>query len=447
MKKTTIPLLLMISIFSANIQAQVPTIYNPNLQVTVTGEQIRSWAVTPGLSDSNLINLTFEGLGNNDEIAQFYNGGKSKEGFTGPDYGVNFSNAAISLITAQSGGSGNFITNTGQNTVMSFLSGCEINMNVTNGFTGSISFDYSAASGGVVSVFEGPDGTGMLLGSVAFQPMVLGSKGDPNGYFDSWKHMRLAFAGTGKSVIFLSVANQCGFDNITLGGEPHGKGVAEPAATVEKTKQKAGPQSFSSAIKYGKEATEKGQWFVAGSSGLGFSGGGHKSKSDGNVVESSKTSYFDFNFTPKAGYFFINNLIGGLYFDVDLYSEKSKESTGYSEKDVTFVVGPFARYYIPLCDKLIPYAEGHIGFGINNTKERYSSTGDWYKTKSGVFEYQIGAGATYFIIPSVGVDLFLGYAHYAYKYKDTGEESGTSSSKSVYGEFVLQFGIVCILDH
>lgn len=37
---------------------------------------------------SDLIALTFEGLGNLDEISQFYNGGTSSSGYSGINYGI-----------------------------------------------------------------------------------------------------------------------------------------------------------------------------------------------------------------------------------------------------------------------------------------------------------------------------------------------------------------------
>ena len=195
-----------------------------------------------------------------------------------------------------------------------------------------------------------------------------------------------------------------------------------------------------------RSQTDKGKLFLAGSSSLHFDIGSNKSKSDGNVVEGSEYSYFDFNFLPKAGYFFIPNFVVGLFMDVEAYSNKSKSESGNTDKGITFIIGPFARYYVPVTDQFMPFVEAQAGFGVDNYKEKFSSSDDWIKSNYSVFTYRIGGGATYFFNEIVGCDLFLGYQHDAYKYKDTNEAERSSDSKSVYGEFSMQLGIVVILD-
>jgi hypothetical protein len=269
----------------------------------------------------------------------------------------------------------------------------------------------------------------------------------PNTYFDNWQRLKVVFPGTARSVTFTCAANQCGFDDIRLGEETGGKGKAVGGAAVAGTGEKSG---FGETVKSSKIQTEKGNLFLAGASSLNMSIGGEKSKSDGNVSEGSESTVFDLNFIPKAGYFFINNLVGGLFIDAEFYSNMPKDDDGYSEKSTTFIIGPFARFYIPVCEKMIPFAEAQVGFGVDNSKTKYSSSADWYETKYGVFTYRLGAGATYFFNDAVGADLFLGYQHDSYKYKDTGSggERGitSSDSKLVYGEFVFQLGIVVVLD-
>jgi hypothetical protein len=94
---------------------------------------------------------------------------------------------------------------------------------------------------------------------------------------------------------------------------------------------------------------------------------------------------------------------------------------------------------------LLPYAEGQVGFGIDNHKSKYGSGGDWSKSHESVFTYRVGGGATYFINDIVGADLFLGYLHDSYGYKDSSDGSRSSGSKSIYGEFNMQIGIIVIL--
>jgi opacity protein-like surface antigen len=190
-----------------------------------------------------------------------------------------------------------------------------------------------------------------------------------------------------------------------------------------------------------KAQTEKGRFFIAGSNSLELNLGVEKHTADG-----TKFSYYDFDLLPRVGYTFINNLAAGLFMDIDFYGNKSKETDGYSDNGVTFIIGPFVRYYIHVCDKFIPYAEAQVGFGIDNYKYRYSSTADFSKTDESVFSYRLGGGATYFFNKNVGLDLFLGYAHDSYKLKDTGSPARSSDSKYVYGEFLMQLGVVVMLD-
>jgi hypothetical protein len=199
-----------------------------------------------------------------------------------------------------------------------------------------------------------------------------------------------------------------------------------------------------------KAQFEKGKYFVAGSNRLEVNIGGETQKVDGDKVEDAGYSYFDFDFQPRVGYTIIDNLVGGLFMDIDKWSQKDKDDTyGYTYKGTYFVVGPFARYYFPICDKLIPFAEAQVGFGVDTDKSKYNDDDEWDKYKEGVFTYRVGGGATYFFNDMVGADLFLGFLHDAYTHK--GDEEGEASrsdhkEKYIYNEFIMQIGIVVLLD-
>jgi hypothetical protein len=197
-----------------------------------------------------------------------------------------------------------------------------------------------------------------------------------------------------------------------------------------------------------KAQVEKGRYFYAGSNNLGLTFGGEKTNYSGTVDDASKVSYFDFNFTQRVGYTFIDNLAAGLFFDLDIYSNIYKEDGNYSYKGSTFIIGPFARYYIPVCDKFIPYAEGQVGFGFDNYKSRYNEADDWSKYNEGLFTYRLGGGATYFFNDFIGADIFLGFNHESYKHKSTESDASRSShyEKVIYNEFIMQLGIVVMLD-
>jgi hypothetical protein len=187
---------------------------------------------------------------------------------------------------------------------------------------------------------------------------------------------------------------------------------------------------------------EKGKLFVAGSSRIEFNFSGEKNKTDGNLNEGSEESYIGFEFLPKVGYMVINNLSAGIFIDTEFsaYNYDTEDEGEYDAKETKFVAGPFARYYIPVSDKLIPFAEAQAGFGINNNKDRNYSTGGWDSYNEKVFTYRFGGGVTFFFNDKVGADLFLGFNHESYKNKDNGYVYS-----EIYNEFILQVGIVVML--
>jgi hypothetical protein len=440
MKKFTFILVLMFAASLLTVQAQMQTIHNPNAKATVTKDQVKSWGEAAQQNISPNIVLDFEGLGNLEEISQFYNGGTSSSGFPGNNHGISFIGSAMAVIDADTGGTGNFANEPSPNTVMFFQKGCGTTINVSAGFTNAVSFYYASSTAGTVNIYDGPEGTGNLLASLAFLPTLPGkAEGDPNGYFSSWKPFAVAFSGTAKSLTLSGVENQCGFDDITFGSKTPGRGV------VSGTKTPAPDKTVKARTETGQTAkgiTTKGKYLVAGSNRLELNIGSENQKYGSSE---SKYSYFDFDFQPRAGYFVIDNLATGLFMDLDLYSYKAKDDT-YSYKSTYFVIGPFARYYINIWDKLVPYAEGQVGFGVDNEKSKYGGSDEWSKTNEGVFTFRLGGGATYFFNDIVGADLFLGFLHDSYKYKDTGSPERASDSKYIYNEFIMQLGIVVILD-
>jgi hypothetical protein len=420
------------------LDAQVLTVNNPNLGATVSNDQVISWGQS-GKVKEGVIFLNFEGLGNLDEVGQFYSGGTSKSGLAGHNYGVNFTGKPLSIIDSKHGGTGNFTNPVLPNTVLFFMTGPEIVISAASGFSGGVSFYYSASEPGEVMVFDGPGGTGVMLASMPYQALSLGSAGDLTGYFDTWKLFKLLFSGTAKSVIIKGTANKCAFDDIVLGKESGGKSKGTGAGAASGGNSAGSGNTLFTA----RSQTEKGKLFLAGSSSLQMDFGSSKSKHDGDTEEGSEYNYFDLNFLPKAGYFFIPNFVGGMFIDLETYSNKSKDS-GYGYKGTTFIIGPFGRYYVPVTDEFMPFAELQFGGGVDNYKSRGSSSDDWTTSKETVFTYRIGGGATYFFNNIVGCDLFLGYQHDAYKYKDSGDSG--SSSKSIYSQFTVQLGIVVVLD-
>jgi hypothetical protein len=93
-------------------------------------------------------------------------------------------------------------------------------MNVAAGFVESLSFQYSASTGGadLVNVYSGLNGTGTLLASVPLSSnATLGCSDTAYCHFDL---VSVSFAGVAKSVNFGGNAPGVLFDNISITAVP-----------------------------------------------------------------------------------------------------------------------------------------------------------------------------------------------------------------------------------
>ena len=195
------------------------TIHDPDAVVTVTDKQIIEWGKT-NADKTGVIVLGFEGLGDLDPIEDFYNGGTSDQGFSGVNYGIEFSDNALGIIANSDGGSGTFSNNPSGSTTMSFLTGIPY-LNVAAGFDSGFAFYYASSQPLTIYVWDGLNGTGTQLASETFVATV-------NPYF-VWEIGSVAFNGVARSITFDGVANYCGFDDITFGSiEPGGNNDLPP---------------------------------------------------------------------------------------------------------------------------------------------------------------------------------------------------------------------------
>jgi hypothetical protein len=167
-----------------------------------------------------VFNLTFEGLQDQEQILDFYNGGTGGDGSgPGTNYGVSFGSGALSLIDADAGGTGNFANEPSGDTVAFWLSGGLV-MNVAAGFDTGFSFYYTSSTAATITIYDGVDKTGNVIGTIDLSANYnLNCTGDPSGSFCHWDPVGVAFAGVAKSVDFGGTANQTGFDNITFGAD------------------------------------------------------------------------------------------------------------------------------------------------------------------------------------------------------------------------------------
>jgi hypothetical protein len=184
------------------------------------------------VATADVVTLTFEGLGNFEPIAGFYNGELGGFGSgPGSNYGITFGANSLAIISGGAGGTGNFSGTPSGSTIAFFLTGSGNIMDVTGGFTTRFSVFYSAiAYPGSVTIYDGPGATGKVLATLGL-PMTP-SGGSPEctwGTYCPWVPIGVDFTGTAKSVNFSGTRDQIGFDNITLGSNTP-TGVPEPGA-------------------------------------------------------------------------------------------------------------------------------------------------------------------------------------------------------------------------
>ena len=157
--------------------------------------------------------LTFEGLKDQEQIGNFYNGGGLS---TTPNFGVSFSSNFYGLRPVSRGGSGNFAP-TPIGTPAIFINGPTGSlatgyMNVTAGFTG-IQFFYTAAFQETVKIWSGTGGTGTLLETLILSP---NNSFCATPAYCNWTSAGISLSGSAESVTFTGAANGLGLSDITL---------------------------------------------------------------------------------------------------------------------------------------------------------------------------------------------------------------------------------------
>ncbi len=183
-------------------------------------------ALAQASASAAVVVLDFEGVGDLNAVGNFYNGG------AGTNYGIQFSNDTLAVVDADAGGSGNFANEPSASTIMFFLNANNAILNMAAGFDTGFSFFYSSSTAASVTVWDGLNGTGNLLGTLNLSAQGFNNcTGDPNGQFCNWTAVGVNFAGTARSINFGGTANQTGFDDITFGSATAGGGgneVPEP---------------------------------------------------------------------------------------------------------------------------------------------------------------------------------------------------------------------------
>lgn len=158
--------------------------------------------------------LDFEGIGDQNPVADFYNGG------AGTNHGIAFSDGAVALVDSNAGGTGSIANVPSPATVVLFLDSESAFLNFSAGFTDNVSFYYSSAVAARVGVYAGLNGTGTLLGSIVLANQFdQGCNGNPDGVFCNFTQAGLGFTGIAKSMDFGQTVNQAAFDDIAFNAD------------------------------------------------------------------------------------------------------------------------------------------------------------------------------------------------------------------------------------
>lgn len=180
----------------------------------------------------NFENIATYGANSGIEVLNFYNGGTASNGQTGTNLGVSFASNALTLClntpgTHCSGSSrGGLGDPASAFTAMFFTSGTSTSLTDSAGFTSGISFFYVANENpGLVQIFDGVNGSGNLLASLALPTNAVSCGAPFSALFCPFAFQSLTFSGTGRSVVFGGTANQLVIDDIVLGFSP----LPEPA--------------------------------------------------------------------------------------------------------------------------------------------------------------------------------------------------------------------------
>jgi hypothetical protein len=158
---------------------------------------------------------TFGGLKNLEFVNGFYNNGTGSLGSgPGKNLQLEFPANAQAIVSANKGGSGNFINNPGGYPVMFFQTGTEVLVNAKAGISVGLWFSYSALQPGTVTVYDGANGAGNILASVALTPNNTGC----NTYkMCVWSPIGVPLTTNAGSIRFSGVGNYLAIGAIHFG--------------------------------------------------------------------------------------------------------------------------------------------------------------------------------------------------------------------------------------
>lgn len=138
--------------------------------------------------------------------------------------------------------------------------------------------------------------------------------------------------------------------------------------------------------------TSKNNWLAGGS--IGFTSS--KEHDNSSPTPDFKTSVFQI--APDFGYFFINNMAGGLSVQ---YTSASTSENGNSSTASSFSAGPFVRYYFSLSSHVKILVHGNMAWGSQKYVEDQPS--------ESLTSFGFKAGPAFFLNQHVALEITAGY--------------------------------------
>ncbi len=174
------------------------------------------------------------------------------------------------------------------------------------------------------------------------------------------------------------------------------------------------------------------QFFVGGSFSLNASGG--STETDGTSVD--KQSSFSFGLNPKAGYFFSDQFMAGVGLTLSTSSTKIPGDPEVVNRSNTVGLTPFARYYAFNLNKFSLFAQGQLGFSVNNQSQKVGST-----TNEGPTTINIGLsafpGLAYNLNETISLEAYINGFSFALNHSVEKEENGGITTKDKDTSFGL----------
>lgn len=161
------------------------------------------------------------------------------------------------------------------------------------------------------------------------------------------------------------------------------------------------------------------QIFVGGSAGF------NTSKTDHEATPRKSSSY-NLNFRPNAGWFLSEKMALGLELDISISGSKTENATETTSKSSGIGVSPFLRYYAVRWNNFSIYGQGNIGVGFSSSSVKTgTTTNDGPKQTSTYLSFH--PGLAYDISEKLSLETSLNFLSFGYSYNTSKE--GTFKDK------------------